>query len=96
MPHIDFIFGDHRWKPKDDNPIMHILQLQYPKVQSCFQEDSNNQKKQSCKRKRSNPASKHFEEYEDQQENQKFMRLIFNPRGHLLNSRSSSLEDGDN
>ena len=98
FPHIDFIFGNQRWIFKDQDLLVHMQQLKHLMVWSHIRAKCNHQKKQrlpSTWRKKSSQASKLQEEYDDQ-EHQKFIHLVFDPGGHLRNSRSGSLKGGEN
>ena len=98
IPHIDFIFENQQWIIKDQDLLVHMQQLKHLMVRSQIQEKCKHQKKQYLQsasnwRKKSCQVPKLFHEYEDQ-ELRKFVRLIFDPGGHLQNSRSSSLQSG--
>ena len=48
-PHIDFIFGDQKWKLRNCNLMVQILHKKHPKVRSRSQRKFGHQKKQCVK-----------------------------------------------
>ena len=100
IPHIDFIFGNQPLISKYCVQLVQINDLQYVIVRSHIRVESKRQKNhhlQSTSKclKRSNQASKPCQEQEDQ-EQLTIVRLVFDPGGHLLNSRTSSFPEGGN
>eukprot|EP00268_Persea_americana_P026984 TRINITY_DN26507_c0_g2_i1.p1 TRINITY_DN26507_c0_g2~~TRINITY_DN26507_c0_g2_i1.p1 ORF type:complete len:185 (-),score=32.19 TRINITY_DN26507_c0_g2_i1:108-596(-) len=102
IPHtdIDFILGDRLFLPKDCVRSIQIQSLMHLMVQFHIQAEFENQKKQ-CLRSISSWKNRYHEAFtlctkdEDQVAHRRFVWLAFNPRGNLLNSRSSSLKEGE-
>eukprot|EP00268_Persea_americana_P013422 TRINITY_DN15898_c0_g1_i1.p2 TRINITY_DN15898_c0_g1~~TRINITY_DN15898_c0_g1_i1.p2 ORF type:complete len:113 (+),score=7.91 TRINITY_DN15898_c0_g1_i1:209-547(+) len=76
--HIDFVFGDQRWKLRHCDLIVKFPQMKNPTVRLHIQAKSSYQKKIYIKVCMEN---------EDQPIHQKFRRWIFNSGGHLKNAR---------
>ena len=98
IPHInsliDFVFGDQQYQLGDDQWIVsgydlmvQILQVNHPTVQLHINTNFTHQKQLYMEL---------YTEVVDRSMNQKFARLIFDPSGHFLNSRSSSFQAREN
>lgn len=81
----------------EDCDLLQIQDLKHLIVRSHIQAEVRHHKKKHLRstksRKRLRLASKPCKAVEDQHENQMFICLVFDPRGHLRNSGLSSLQD---
>ena len=96
---IDFVFMDHHWQSgdqerllKDCNLMVRIPHVTSPMDHVYLQAHFNHQIKGCAKFS----ILKIYVQAQDQSTNRKFVRLIFDPGGHLPNSRSSSFQPGEN
>ena len=86
VPYIDFIIGDERRMVKVCGPKMRVLQLKHLVVRSISQSESSHKEKQGLKftwSKSSLEVFKTCKDYEDQQEQWKLVRWVFD-RGRYL------------
>ena len=100
VPRIDFIFRSQPLTSEYFVKMVQIDDLQYQMARSHIRVKSISQKNQCLQstykwRKWPNQASKPCQEQEDQ-EQWNVVCLVFNPGGHLLSSRMSSLQEGGN
>ena len=96
---IDFFFMDHHWQSgdqewllKDCNLMVRIPHVTSPMDHVYLQAHFNHQIKGCAKFS----ILKIYVQAQDQSTNRKFVRLNFDPGGHLPNSRSSSFQPGEN
>lgn len=96
--HIDFILGDEQPIVNVCGMVIQIPQFKHQFSRLYIQSNFGHQRKQ-CLKKTSKKilcqASRPYPEKEDQPKTQKFLWKIFDPGGHLHNSRSSSPQEGE-
>eukprot|EP00268_Persea_americana_P062648 TRINITY_DN8050_c0_g1_i12.p1 TRINITY_DN8050_c0_g1~~TRINITY_DN8050_c0_g1_i12.p1 ORF type:complete len:126 (-),score=10.83 TRINITY_DN8050_c0_g1_i12:128-505(-) len=103
IPHknsqIDFVFGDQQLKSGDQERLLKAfdLMVRIPQVTSrivhVYLQPHFNCQIKGCVMF---SIVKIYVKAQDQPTNKKFVQLIFDPGGHLPNSRSSSFQPGEN